>query len=54
MLLPRYVLFGLLVLAFGVALSAIWGWQQGKNNECHLNEELAQATQEIERALRKV
>lgn len=51
MLLPRYVLFGLLVLAFGVALSAIWGWQQGKNNERHLNEELAQATQEIERAL---
>src|SRR5690606_8154738 len=42
---------GVLVLVFGTALSALAGWQQAKQNQRHLQAELASVAQEIERDL---
>ncbi|TXH92128.1 MAG: hybrid sensor histidine kinase/response regulator [Pseudomonas sp.] len=40
-----------MVLVFGTALSALAGWQQAKQNQRHLQAELASVAQEIERDL---
>ncbi|WP_230924484.1 CHASE domain-containing protein [Pseudomonas wenzhouensis] len=51
MLLTRNMLCGALVFFLCIFLSALAGWQQARNNHNHVQEELATATLEIERAL---